>query len=52
MTSLLLDHARAERMGARARERVRDEFANPRSLLDYLSVIKKLLARPDLRAAA
>jgi trehalose synthase len=52
ITSLLLDPARAQRMGERARERVRDEFTSPRSLLDYLSVLKKLLALPAARAAA
>jgi trehalose synthase len=52
ITSLLLDPARAQQMGERARERVRDEFTSPRSLLDYLSVLKKLLARPAASAAA
>jgi trehalose synthase len=52
LTGLLLDPPRAEQMGQRARERVRDEFTSPRTLLDYLGVMKKLLARPDLQAAA
>jgi hypothetical protein len=34
-----------------ARERVRDEFTSPRSLLDYLTVIKHLLAWSAVRAA-
>jgi trehalose synthase len=52
VTALLLDPARAARMGERARERVRDEFTSPRSLLDYLSILRRLLAAPDVRAAA
>jgi trehalose synthase len=52
VASVLLDPPRAQRMGERAKERVRDEFTSPRSLLDYLSVIKKLLARSDVRVAA
>jgi hypothetical protein len=35
-----------------ARERVPDEFTGPRSLLDYLAVIKNLLARSAVGAAA
>jgi trehalose synthase len=41
---LLADPPRAERMGQRARERVRDEFLSVRSLLDYLRVSKRVLA--------
>jgi trehalose synthase len=52
ITELLLDPARAERMGQRAHERVRDEFTSPRSLLDYLSLIKTPLTAPGVRAAA
>jgi trehalose synthase len=52
ITGLLDDRAQAEDMGRRARERVRDEFTNPRSLLDYLSLIRKLLAERHVRAAA
>jgi len=52
VSSLLLDPSRAQQIGLRARERVRDEFTSPRSLLDYLAVIKNLLARPAVRAAA
>jgi trehalose synthase len=40
---LLANPARAERMGERARERVRDEFVSVRSLLDYLRVARKVL---------
>jgi hypothetical protein len=39
-------------MGRRARERVREEFTSPRSLLDYLSLIRKLLAKLRVRATA
>jgi trehalose synthase len=49
---LLLDPSRAQQMGERARERVRDQFTSPRSLLDYLSVLRGLLAPGDVRAAA
>jgi trehalose synthase len=37
---LLLDPARAERLGGLAHERVREGFTSPRSLLDYLRVIR------------
>ncbi len=52
ITGLLEDRARAEDMGRRARERVRDEFTSARSLLDYLSLIRNLLAERRVRAAA
>jgi trehalose synthase len=52
VTGLLLDPPLAQRLGERARERVRIEFTSPRSLLDYLSLIKKLLAEVAVRAAA
>jgi trehalose synthase len=52
VTGLLLDSERAEVLGQRARQRVRDEFTSPRSLLDYLRVIRQILARPGVRAAA
>jgi trehalose synthase len=51
VTALLVDPARAQQMGERARERVRDEFTSPRSLLDYLSVLRSLLSS-SVRAAA
>jgi trehalose synthase len=52
ITGLLADPARAEDMGRRARERVRDRFLSVRSLLDYLEVIRKVLRpapTPSLR---
>jgi trehalose synthase len=52
VTRLLLDPERAQLIGARARERVRDEFTSPRSLLDYLQVIRTVLGRDRVRAAA
>jgi trehalose synthase len=52
VTTLLADRRRAERMGGRARERVRDRFMSPRSLLDYLAVIRKVLGWPRERVAA
>jgi len=52
VTGLLLDPERAELLGQRARERVRDEFTSPRSLLDYLRLIRRVLERSGVRAAA
>jgi trehalose synthase len=43
IAGLLMDPARAQRMGTSARERVRDEFTSPRSLLDYMRVIHRVL---------
>jgi trehalose synthase len=51
VTELLLDPPRAQRLGERARERVRTEFTSPRSLLDYLSLIKTVLAHVAVSAA-
>jgi trehalose synthase len=45
VTELLLDPRRATEIGERARERVRDEFTSPRSLLDYLELASRLLDR-------
>jgi trehalose synthase len=45
VTGLLRDREGAERMGANARERVRERFISSRSLLDYLEMISRLLAR-------
>jgi trehalose synthase len=44
IADLLADPQRAERMGRSARERVRDRFLSVRSLLDYLAVIRRILA--------
>ena len=52
VTGLLRDPERAELLGQRARERVRDEFTSPRSLLDYLGLIRRVLERSGVRAAA
>ena len=41
---LLEDPERAQRLGKAAKLRVRDEFLGARSLLDYLSLVAKLLA--------
>ncbi len=41
---LLEDPERAQRLGKAAKLRVRDEFLGSRSLLDYLSLIAKLLS--------
>ena len=50
--ALLADAQRAERIGDRSRERVRDRFTSLRSLLDYLVVIRRVLARAREGAAA
>jgi trehalose synthase len=42
VTDLLRDPPRAEQVGRRARERVRDRFLSVRSLLDYLALIRRL----------
>jgi trehalose synthase len=51
VTDLLLDRPRATNIGERARERVRDEFTSPRSLLDYLAVVDTVLDRRGIRSA-
>jgi glycosyltransferase involved in cell wall biosynthesis len=51
ITELLLNHPRATKIGEHARERVRDEFTSPRSLLDYLAVIDTVLERQGIHVA-
>jgi trehalose synthase len=51
LTNLLKDPAGAEQMGARARERVREHFTSSRSLLDYLGVIRMVVAPADAKVA-
>ena len=46
VTDLLRDPPRAEQLGHLARERVRDRFLSTRSLLDYLTVIRRALVDP------
>jgi trehalose synthase len=46
LTDLFADERRAERIGTRARERVREGFLSPRSLLDHLEVIRRVVPRP------
>jgi trehalose synthase len=43
VTGLLDDAPRAERIGARARDRVREQFLNARSLTDYAGVVRRVL---------
>jgi trehalose synthase len=50
ITSLLIDPQMREQMGLEARQRVRDQFTSPRSLLDYQQVIEKILERRGARA--
>jgi trehalose synthase len=52
VTGLLVDPRRATQIGERARERVREEFTSPRSLIDFLRLICRVLERADVRAAA
>jgi trehalose synthase len=51
VTALLLDPAWAAQLGQRGRERVRDQFTSPRSLLDYLLLIEKILEPAGVSAA-
>ena len=46
ITSLLENPEEAARIGARARERVRDRFTSVRNLLDYAALIERLIAAP------
>jgi trehalose synthase len=50
LAGLLADPEDAERIGRNARERVLENFTNPRSLLDYLALIRKTLASQRERA--
>jgi trehalose synthase len=50
VSALLTDRPRAEQLGERARERVRDRFTSVRSLLDYLAVIRGLVEAAEVRA--
>jgi trehalose synthase len=51
VTDLLIDRTRAEQMGERARERVREQFTSTRSLLDYLELLGTVLQRTVARVA-
>jgi trehalose synthase len=46
VTELLMDAARAEELGRRARERVRVRFLSARTLLDYFGVIRRIVREP------
>jgi trehalose synthase len=52
VAGLLGDPERAETIGRRARERVRDRFVSLNSLLDYLGVIRRLAKRRSGVAAS
>jgi trehalose synthase len=52
ITELLLEPPRAARIGERVRERVREQFTSPRSLLDYLGVISTVLERRGASVAS
>ncbi|MGZ6588809.1 MAG: glycosyltransferase [Solirubrobacteraceae bacterium] len=52
VTALLEDPQHAERLGENARARVRDQFTSPRSLLDYLGLIQRVVGQSRVRAAA
>jgi trehalose synthase len=47
VTALLMDPERAEEIGRRAREHVRDRFISVRSLLDYFALIRRFLLVPS-----
>jgi trehalose synthase len=47
VTALLMDPERAEEIGRRARERVRDRFISVRSLLDYFALIRRFVLVPS-----
>jgi trehalose synthase len=47
VTALLMDRERAEELGRRARERVRDRFLSVRSLIDYVELIRRFLLVPS-----
>jgi trehalose synthase len=51
VTGLLDDPQHAEWIGRQARERVRERFISPRSLLDYLGIVRRVLGWRE-RAAA
>jgi trehalose synthase len=50
IAGLLADPQRAERLGAGARERVRDRFLSLRSLVDYFDTIRSVLREGDRSA--
>jgi trehalose synthase len=52
VTELLSDPGRADQIGARARERVRERFLSTRSLLDYLQLVRRVLSPPSRFDAA
>ncbi|HMD56282.1 MAG TPA: glycosyltransferase [Solirubrobacteraceae bacterium] len=49
---LLKDPARAQAMGVAAREWVRERFLGPRSLLDYLALLDRVINEPSQLTAA
>jgi trehalose synthase len=51
VTELLLDAERGEQIGRAARERVLDKFISVRSLLDYLSLIEKVIGHANRSTA-
>ena len=52
VAGLLADPEGANRIGARARERVRERFLSARSLLDYLDLMRRVLTAAPHSAAA
>jgi trehalose synthase len=52
VTDLLGSRPRAEQMGARARERVREHFISVRSLLDYFELVRRVLAGEPAHASS
>jgi trehalose synthase len=52
VTRLLREPHEADRLGARARERVRDGFLSTRSLLDYLDIVRRVLLDEGARGGS
>jgi trehalose synthase len=52
VSGLLEDPRRAEQIGRDAREHVRERFLSPRSLLDYLALIRRMLTEAGRAAPA
>jgi len=52
VTELLRERPRAEQMGKRARERVRERFISVRSLMDYFEVVRRVLTGGPVHASA
>jgi trehalose synthase len=52
VTELLRERARAEQLGERARERVRERFISVRSLMDYFELVRRVLTGGPVYASS